>query len=72
MHGQVYADAKRQAKQSNINKGDFVVLKKDRENKLCETFSTSQYKVIEKKGNQLTVQGKDSEVYRRNTTFVKQ
>ena len=49
LKGKVYADAKRQAKQSNINKGDFVILKQDRENKLSETFSTNQYKVIEKK-----------------------
>ena len=46
MQGKVHADAKRQAKQSNSNKGDFVILKEDRENKLSETFSTNQYKVI--------------------------
>ena len=44
LKGKVYADTKRQAKQSNINKGDFVILKQDRENKLSETFSTNQYK----------------------------
>ena len=71
LKGKVYADAKRQAKQSNINKGDFVILKQDRENKLSETFSINQYKVIEKKGNEWTVQGEDGEVYRRNTSFVK-
>ena len=71
MQGKVHADAKRQAKQSNINKEDFVILKQDRENKLSETFSINQYKVIEKTGNELTVQGEDDEVYRRNTTFVK-
>ena len=71
LKGKVYADAKRQAKQSNINKGDLFILKQDRENKLSETFSTNQYKVIEKKGNELTVQGEDGEVYRRNTSFVK-
>ena len=64
MQGKVYPDAKRQAKQSNIKKGNFVFLKQDSENKLSETFSTNQYKVIEKKGNELTVPGEDGEVYR--------
>ena len=71
MKGKVHSDAKRQAKQSNINKGDFIIFKQDRENKLSKTFSTNQYKVIEKKGNELTAQVEEGEVYRRITTLVK-
>ena len=71
LEGKICADKKRNAKESDVYEGDIVILKQDRENKLSETFGKDTYKVIEKKGNEVTVQGEAGEVYRRNTTFVK-
>ena len=37
MQGKIHAHVKRQAKQSNINKGHLVILKQDKGNKMTKT-----------------------------------
>lgn len=68
-----YADAARNAKMSEVEQGDLVLMKQDKKNKLTTTFEPHLYKVKNKKGNQVVVSDSDNpaRVLYRNTTQVK-
>lgn len=68
-----YADKKRRAKISEIKEGDTVILKRQvKNNKLCTTFEPTPYKVIQRKGTEITVENEHTKKrYRRNVTHAK-
>ena len=45
-----YADARRNAKSSEVKPGDSVLLKQDKQNKLSTTFESRMYRVKDRKG----------------------
>jgi len=47
----LYADEKRHARESDVKKGDMVVLKQERKNKLTPTFGPEPYLVMDMIGN---------------------
>ena len=68
----VYADAKRGAKENNIVPGDQVQLKNTKATgKLAPNFESEPYTVKAKEGHELTLQPKDGNEYKRNSSFVK-
>ncbi|XP_048743047.1 uncharacterized protein K02A2.6-like [Ostrea edulis] len=70
--GKLYADARRQAKESDIGIGDKVLVKQDKQDKLTPNFYDEPYKVIEKSGNAITVTDGRNAKYKRTITHVKQ
>ena len=69
--GNDYADDRRNAQDSSLQRGDRVLLKQCRRNKLETPFCPEAYKVVDKRGNEVTVQSSTGERYRRNVTHVK-
>ena len=68
--GREYADKKRQAKSSNIQVGDVVILKQKRRNKFTTKFESTPYTVIECKGTKIVAENKKHRVT-RNASFFK-
>jgi len=66
----VYADCKRNAHESKIQRGDKVLLRQEKENKLSKTYKQSPFTVVQKNGNSVLVEV-DGIQYRRNVTHVK-
>lgn len=73
MKGKTYADDKRRAKVNDVKEGDYVLLKRQViPNKLATTFEPTVFKVIERKGSEVTVENVGSgSTYRRNVAHVK-
>lgn len=73
MKGKTYADEKRRAKVNDVKEGDYVLLKRQViPNKLATTFEPTVFKVIERKGSEVTVENVGSgSTYRRNVAHVK-
>ena len=69
--GKLYGDNRRHAKESEIKTGDEVLLKQQKTDKFSTNFAPEPYTVIDKCGNNVTVQSEDGSQYQRNTTFVK-
>ena len=69
--GKEYADRKRLASHSVIQKGDKVLLKQKQENKMQTQFNPLLHKVVEKYGNKVTIESQDGVRYDRNVTRVK-
>lgn len=71
--GKEREDEKRQAKRSELQAGDTVLMKNLLPgNKLTTTFHPSEYVVLDKQGPRVTIKGKESEkVYRRNVAHLK-
>lgn len=69
----VYADMKRNAKESEVQVGDIVWLKKlTNTNKLSAVFEPVSYKIIERTGSEVQVENVETGVrYRRNVTHIK-
>lgn len=55
---------------SNINIGDKVLLRKEKENKLTTNFSTTPAHVIGGRGTQVTVETPEGVTYKRNLSHV--
>ncbi|KAL9967186.1 hypothetical protein ACROYT_G025364 [Oculina patagonica] len=68
--GKVYADSRRNACESEIQEGDKVLLRQEKENKLSTPFKQSPFTVVQKNGNSVLVEA-DGVQYRRNVTHVK-
>ena len=66
-----YIDTKRKAEERNIEIGDKVLVKQDRENKLSTPFAQEPHIVVDKLGSQITVQGQQGVTKVRNSTHVK-
>lgn len=69
--GKIYSDAKRGATPSNIQPGDFALMKKNKENKLSATYHSDPFKVVEKNGNSVVLESKEGVQYKRNVSHVK-
>ena len=69
--GKEYADLKRQAKTSDINVGDAVLLKQRKQNKLTPTFESQPYTVMQKNGPELLIQSPAGVQYKRNVAHTK-
>lgn len=70
--GKLYSDARRNAKESDIQEGDGVLAKRMiKTNKLASTFEPEKYKVVEKKGSEAVIEATDSgKRYRRNVAHL--
>ena len=68
--GKMYADCKRNACENDIQKGDKVLLRQERDNKLSTPFKQVPFTVVQKNGNSVLVEA-DGVQYRRNITHVK-
>jgi hypothetical protein len=66
-----YTDVKRNASYSDVVIGDTVLLKQDKANKLSTTFENKPYKVIDKSGSSVVVEGPHGGTYHRDSTHVK-
>ena len=69
--GKDYADNRRNARESDLQQGDQVLLKQNKRNMLDTHFHPEPYKVVDRKGSEVTVQSSTGERYRRNVTHVK-
>ena len=66
-----YFDLANNAKVTDVNVGDLVVLKQDKENKVSPNFHYVPYKVVEKKGSSVQVESSDGIQRRRNVIHLK-
>jgi len=66
-----YADMKRSAKPCDIQEGEEVLLKQDRENKLSPNFEPEPYTVLERKGNAVVIENTEGKTKMRNIAFTK-
>ena len=69
--GKIYADDKRGAGVSDLDLGDQVLVKEDRQNKLSTTFGSIPYEVVYRKGNSVVVESPQKVRYKRNITQVR-
>ena len=67
----LYADAKRNARESDIAPGDTVLLRRENPGKLETPFFPEPHQVISKAGSKVTVQAPSGATYSRNSTWVK-
>ena len=68
--GKVYGDCKMNACESEIQEGDKVLLRQEKENKLSTPYKQSPLTVVQKNGNSVLVEA-DAVQYPRNLTHVK-
>ena len=66
-----YADRTRSAKKSEIEEGDQVLLKKNRENKLSPNYEPEPYTVIQKNGSAVTLKSVEGTTKMRNAAHMK-
>lgn len=71
--GKDYADRKRHAKLNDVKEGDEVVAKRQiYTNKLATTFEPTVYKVVQRKGSEVTIENSGTGTqYRRNVAHIK-
>ena len=61
-----YADSKRHTRQSDLQPGDYVLLKQKRMNKLSTPYSHHAYVVVQKKGTLITAQRGEKHITRNS------
>ena len=66
-----YADEKRRAASSNIKRGDQVLLKQQRKNKLSTRYDPDPYTVVGTKGTSLLLKRRDEPEIMRNSAAVR-
>ncbi len=69
--GKIYADIKRNAVGSGIQKGDKVLLRQEWTDKLSTNFKSEPFTVLERNRNCVSVQSDSAVQYKRNITHVK-
>ena len=67
----VYADKKRNAKESDLSPGDKVLVKQERQNKLSTPFAPEPHEVVTKTGDSVVIESPDDVQLKRNDTHVK-
>ncbi|XP_033641983.1 uncharacterized protein K02A2.6-like [Asterias rubens] len=67
----LYVDNKRRAEESDLKKGDAVLVKQSQQNKMSTPFHAVPYTLVEKQGNSCTVESPEGVKYKRNSTHVK-
>lgn len=69
--GKLYADARRNAKPSQITEGDDVLMKKmAKPNKLSPNFDPENFKVVKRKGGDVVIASESGIKYRRHVTHL--
>ncbi|XP_062533913.1 uncharacterized protein K02A2.6-like [Armigeres subalbatus] len=71
MQGKLYADKRRQAKNSDIAVGDTVMIKNYDLGKLEPSFRSEKYSVIQRSGSDVVVLSEDGVKYRRPVAHLK-
>lgn len=69
--GKQYYDKANRAKECELGQGDRVLIRAPKENKLSPNFSPKEYKVIDRKGNSVTLESEEGRKYKRNLTQVR-
>ena len=69
--GKIYGDDKRNAKQCEIQKGDLVLVKQKKSDKLSTVFNPNPMSVVNRQGNSVVVESKEGVRYSRNVAHVK-
>lgn len=70
--GKEIANKTRQARQSDLEIGDTVLMKNTQPaNKLTPTFNSAEFKVINKTGSRVEIKGASGKSYERNSTHLK-
>ncbi|KAK3097548.1 hypothetical protein FSP39_010680 [Pinctada imbricata] len=69
--GKLYADKRRNATESTVKVGDDVLLKQQKRDKFTTTFESEPYKVVDKRGNNITIESSTGVQYERNSSHVK-
>jgi hypothetical protein len=64
-------DVRRQAKESNIQVGDKILLEQTKQNKLSTNYEPSPYEVTGKFGNQVIIKSNGGVEYKRNVSHMK-
>ncbi|KAK3092457.1 hypothetical protein FSP39_003031 [Pinctada imbricata] len=64
-----HADKKNQAKPSKLQKGDTVIVKQKRENKLSPPYNEKPLEIIENKGSMITAGNEDKTITRNSSAF---
>ena len=72
LRGEVQADTDQNARDSNIQIGDTVLLKADKTNKLTPNFDSIPQKVVEEDGRKVTVQDVEGNMTTRDSLFVRE
>ena len=67
-----YAEVNKGAKESDVKVDDLVLVKGDQPNKLDAPFKPEPFRVVDKRGSNVTVQSPQGVCYDRNTHHVKQ
>ena len=66
-----YADSRRRAEHNIIAEGDEILLRQTCENKLSPSFEPKPYKVIQKCGNAVVIEGQEGDRKMRNAAHIK-
>ena len=69
--GKTYSDAKRRARESEIQVGDAVLLQQKPTHKLMPRFEAEPYQVLDKVGNSVVIVSPTGVRYRRNSSMLK-
>eukprot|EP00795_Rhopilema_esculentum_P017443 gene17443-9047_t len=68
---ETYANKRRKARKSNLQVGDTVLVRQQKRDKLTTRFSKTQYKVVNRKGTQITAEDSNHRRVTRNVSFFK-
>eukprot|EP00795_Rhopilema_esculentum_P006334 gene6334-11766_t len=68
---ETYANKRRKARKSNLQVGDTVLVRQQKRDKLTTRFSKTQYKVVNRKGTQITAEDSYHRRVTRNVSFFK-
>ena len=71
LKAKLYADQRRHAKDSDIDVGDTVYLRKQREHKLDASFGESKFRVESREGTDIMCTDGEGRMYRRNVAHAK-
>ena len=67
-----YANQRRNTRKSDLQVGDYVLVRQEKKNKLTANFNHKLYKVIKKTGSEILAQSKDGHIVKRNVSHFKQ
>ncbi len=71
MKSKLYADKRRNAQSCDIKVDDSVLVKRDQPRKIQSPYRYDPFSVVDKSGNQFTVESSEGVQYKRNNTYVK-
>ncbi|CAB4027669.1 uncharacterized protein K02A2.6-like [Paramuricea clavata] len=66
-----YANQRRNTRKSDLQVGDYVLVRQEKKNKLTANFNHKPYKVIKKTGSEILAQSKDGHIAKRNVSHFK-